>query len=906
MDHVVPTLSRVSSASTRLFGRDAEVRRLEELLAQDALITVVGPPGIGKTSLVASVVANVDRHVSCDLRAHAGAAGMLAAIAASISIVLPVGSSAQTQDGIIAEVLAGRGPMVLVLDNFEHMTEWASYLGGWLESAPHLRIVVTSRQRLGIPDEACLPLGPLPVPAAIELLVSRANRIRPGFATLAAGDDPALARVVVALDQLPLAIVLASTRAAALTVKDMEASLHARFELLVASQAGTASGHRSLREAIDSSWKALAPGDQQILASTSVFRGGFTVAALASVVQPALSPAAALAAVERLGDRSLLVVEDGGASTAMRFGLLQSIHDYLVERLEQLGLAAEARGRHARYFVEEGERAAGLLRGREAVAAYERLDVEHDNLLAAHVNMLDAEPGLAARAALVLAERYAVGGKRSLHQSLYANAVLAAHADGDVALRASALRHAAEVARVAGNVDEIAAQLVEARELARATADRNLEGLVLRTMGKTFFQAGKLDDARRCFEAARQLHLAAGAHAHAAAASASIGLLCLLEGRSSEACEIAERALDVQRREGDRRAEGVTLNLLGEALHHQGRLAEARAHLEDAVPIHRSMGNRLGEGIARGNLAYVLCELNQLDLAQDQGRRSLAVFLEQGDRRHQVWMHLALGGFAWSRGERDTARSAYFEALEHARLARVPRLHGAALYHLGALFASEGAVADATAALARSRTILESVGDVEHLAACEVASATLHVARARAAWRAGDAEAAASSLGAARHCLALGERTDPLPPVGPRIAALLFRRALGDSFDDLARDLPAAVGQPMPATVLHVASDGRWFALDGQPRVELGRRRAARLVLARLLELAGASPLAGLSLDDVFAIGWPGENIKPHAALLRSYGVIHTLRELGLRDRLLTRDDGYVLDPRADVRSAGV
>ena len=100
-----------------------------------------------------------------------------------------------------------------------------------------------------------------------------------------------------------------------------------------------------------------------------------------------------------------------------------------------------------------------------------------------------------------------------------------------------------------------------------------------------------------------------------------------------------------------------------------------------------------------------------------------------------------------------------------------------------------------------------------------------------------------------------------------------------------------------PAGELVISDDGRWFQAPGREKVLLGRRRSLRLVLCRLLEEHTARPGAALTVDALLEAGWPGERVLPHAGAARVYVAVSTLRKLGLREVLVSRDDGYLLEP---------
>ncbi|HVE81609.1 MAG TPA: AAA family ATPase, partial [Myxococcales bacterium] len=391
-------------------GRAADLAALGELFSAGArLVTVVGPPGIGKTRLALEYVRQqgpglLDRGEAwfCDLSSAADVHGICAALGSALQVRLTSDTVEQTVQQL-GRALSARGDALLVLDNFEQVASLAaSTLGPWLELCPSARFLVTSRETLPLLQGQTYELRPMALPdrdedapasEAVQLFVERARRARPGF-QLFPPDLPAISTVVRELDGLPLAIELAASRMGILSVQQLQSRLPARFALLAdAKRAAAGSGpgpgaaltaassrQQTLEGAIRWSWRLLAERDQQALARCSVFRGGFTLEAAEAVLGPEMP---ALDTLQSLRDRSLLVSGDPSELPGEnRFALLNSIREYAGHRLEELGDRALAESRHTEYFLDLGHKLAAQLEERPELKSLRRLQVEADNLTA--------------------------------------------------------------------------------------------------------------------------------------------------------------------------------------------------------------------------------------------------------------------------------------------------------------------------------------------------------------------------------------------------------------------------------------------------------------------------------------------------------------------------------------------
>ncbi|ACV81526.1 transcriptional regulator, winged helix family [Nakamurella multipartita DSM 44233] len=407
---------------TRLIGRDAQVRRITDLLADGRLVTVVGPGGAGKTRLAQEVgrtdaAARPDGVWLVELASVTEPKGIGPAMIGALGLLdtraVDRRSDRAARDSIeyLIDVLA-EADCLLVLDNCEHLVAAvADLVDALLAASPRLRVLATSREPLGIVGESlCLvpPLGLPPVGAtaaeaagypAVRLLVERGHAVTSEFEVSPATVE-AVVEIVRRLDGLPLAIELAAARLRVMPVGEIAARLSDRFRLLTGGSRTALPRHRTLRAVVEWSWELLRPAERLLAERLAVFPAGATPAAAAAVCGDARLPGTDVADLMlSLVDKSLLTVTGG---SVVRYRMLETIREYGVERLADRGEAAAARAAHARYYAALAGRTDPLLRTGEQLAAIAALNDERDNIVAAVHYLADSADPADRRAALAL------------------------------------------------------------------------------------------------------------------------------------------------------------------------------------------------------------------------------------------------------------------------------------------------------------------------------------------------------------------------------------------------------------------------------------------------------------------------------------------------------------------------
>jgi predicted ATPase len=384
----------VPTDNSLFIGRTAESAELERHLSNgERLVTLVGTGGAGKTRLSRRIANRFSEQLAggawfVDLSDVHSEDGIVQAVAKAMGLQLPDDGAHPSVDQL-AEVMATRDRVLVVLDNFEQLVSHGpATVGQWINKAPLAQFLVTTREGLMLPEEVQVPLNPLSQDEAIELLHQRA-RLAGAEWTENAQNRGALLNIVEALDRLPLAIELAAARARFLTPEGLHERLEERFKLLQSGVRGGSDRQANLHNLIDWSWQRLEPWEQSTLAQLSCFRGGFSMEAAEAVVNLSAWPNApwALDAVGALLDKSLLHTQS--IDDKPRLFMYLSIRDFAAERLVEDNapttgdaVAGAVSARHAEYFAGFSPvEPTGNLR-LVVPTVRKQLDANFDNLLA--------------------------------------------------------------------------------------------------------------------------------------------------------------------------------------------------------------------------------------------------------------------------------------------------------------------------------------------------------------------------------------------------------------------------------------------------------------------------------------------------------------------------------------------
>jgi predicted ATPase/DNA-binding CsgD family transcriptional regulator len=564
---------------TTLIGRERDIKEVTALVADNRLVTLTGSGGAGKTRLAIEAAAAVAPRFAdgVDLVDLVGVPDPELVWAA---VGQAVGVEERADADLARRLLSVLRPQnrLLILDNCEHLLAGcASVATRSLGCCPGLRILVTSREGLGVPGEITWRVPSLTFPwpdhppsleelerfRAVALFANRARAARPGL-VIAAADIVALSSICFRLDGIPLALELAAARVSALSIREIADHLDDRFTLLTRTVGGPAR-HQTLRASVDWSHQLLSQPEQALFRRLAAFAGGWSLRAAEAVgTGPPIGPGQAVRLLAALVDKSLVQAEDTAIGT--RYRLLEAIKTFAREQLAASGELDNIRARHGSYFAGLVEHAASGLHGPDQGHWASCLDQDQANLRAARLWCAEdpARAGLGLKMASGLGEYWLIRG------------LLEEGTDW--------LNEALEQAPDASG--------------ARATA---LTWLAVFTSVRSAFRRGG-----QLFEDSIAFHEQAGNRQGQAQALAILGFWRANQADRQGAAEAIDRALALARPSRDRYCAAFALLMasMTASLLTDPVLAKARA--AESIKLFTEIGDRRGAGYARCVLAECL------------------------------------------------------------------------------------------------------------------------------------------------------------------------------------------------------------------------------------------------------------------------------------------------------------
>jgi predicted ATPase/DNA-binding CsgD family transcriptional regulator len=600
-----------------LIGRRSERARIEELLGGQGvrLVTITGPGGVGKTFLAQHVAELLeptlpDGIAFAALGAVDAPAEVLPAIARSVGLRE---AGARRLDEQLAAAL-GPQTMLLVLDNFEHVAAAAPEVAELLAACPHVRILATSRSSLRIAGEHEVPLPPLELPEAIELMIERARAVAPDF-EVSPENEQAIAQLCARLDGLPLAIELAAARAKLLAPSEILERSDSALELLTGGRRDAPERQRTLRATIDWSYALLDEPERAAFRALAVFARGCSIDAAVEVARTDLDT------LDSLVDKSL--VRRGTLAGGTRLHLLETIREFAYDALVAEGERDACVSRHADFFLGLTERLEADLASSDA-QALERIDVEYDNLLAALGRLIDAGDARAVELAAASWRLWYMRGRHSEGRR-WLERLLRAPLGGDRATRARAAVGAAQLALHQADYKAAAELAADALALAREGSDPRAICGALRTLAIVARDQGEHATARalarEAVDAARPLD-----DPHLLAQSLScLGRVEFFAGGNRASLQLHSEAIELLEHAGsatEREIEGI---FVGWCHISDSDYEAAAPYFERSWDAARGLDDRWLVALSLGGLLRIAASRGDLELAVDHAVEALRI-----------------------------------------------------------------------------------------------------------------------------------------------------------------------------------------------------------------------------------------------------------------------------------------
>ena len=586
---------------TSLIGRAHDITAVKEMLGESRLVTLTGPAGVGKTRLAVQVTAELLSSYS-----H----GAVFVRLASVSDVAWVASAVATTLGVtdmgggaprdLVKTYLRQRQILLILDNFEHLMSVAPLVGEFLEAAPSLSVLVTSREALRLYGEREYSVPPLAVPEArheqgpdmlarydaVSLFVERAQAIKARF-ILTDENANAVAEICQRLDGLPLAIELAAARVKMFSPQALVKRLDDPLTLLSSGARNAPDRQQTLRSAIAWSYDLLTPPEQALFARLGVAPGSLSLEAIEMVCGP-IAGLNLLDGLESLLNKSLLrQIED--LRSEPRFTMLETLREYARAQLEEQGGTEMFQQQFAEYFLALAELAGEEFRGPEGYGWIARLETEYENLRSTLAWLFEhnwVESAL--RMVAALGNFWFYQGHHS-EQSIWVGRALAVLDSAPRSLHASVLYTAGRLTNYSGDVAQGKAWCQQALQISRELGNKlDMAWSLIFLAGQSI---GRPDDYR-------------------------------------EAVKMCEESLLLFREVDCKPGTAQALNILGELERLHGDFARAEMHYNACVAVCQITGERLRIAINLLNLSYVAYHMDAPVRSAQYISKSLQLFME--------------------------------------------------------------------------------------------------------------------------------------------------------------------------------------------------------------------------------------------------------------------------------------
>jgi predicted ATPase/DNA-binding SARP family transcriptional activator len=591
---------------TTLVGRARELADAAALVEQGArLVTLTGPGGIGKTRLGLEVARTLAPRFA-DGAAFVPLTPIVDPTLVGATIAQALDVTPAADDALLA--FARGRELLLLLDNFEQLVDAAPLLTRLLEASPRLVLLVTSQALLRIGGEYEFSVPPLG-DDAFELFVERAREVE-----LTDANQQAIRDLCARLEGLPLAIELAAARARLLPPPALLARLTSRLEVLTSGARDAPERQRTMRAAIDWSYRLLNPDEQVLFARLGVFVGGAPLDAVEAVC----GDVATLDALQSLLDNSLLRRRDGDEP---RFAMLETLREYALEQLAASGEEEAIRRRHVEHFRALLDEAWVPLTGPEQGVWLERLEREHANLRAAVAFAFESgDVETAFELAAGLRRFWYVHGHAEEGLRVYESLLARADAASPLA-RNKVLNGAAMLASDRGDHARARVFLEESLALAQELGDEHRLGVAYSNLGNIALYEERFDDARVLYERALDFYRAVGGVRDVSIALENLGIATASAGDVEQGIEMVKQAIEHARnRKAPREVATASVDLAWLLLEQDDPesaapiLADARATFEevgDRAKLADAVEASAGVEIARGHVPEAMLLIDE-------------------------------------------------------------------------------------------------------------------------------------------------------------------------------------------------------------------------------------------------------------------------------------------------------
>ncbi len=602
---------------TTFVGRKHDVAEVRRLLSESRLVTLTGVGGVGKTRLALRAAGELRRAFRdgvwfVELAGVSGPDLVVHTVLESLGVH---DDTVRQHRTVLVEHLRDRQAL-MVLDNCEHVIEATSDLvDALLRGVPGLRVLVTSRERLGVDGEHLWQVAPLtlpelvrPLPAdamsrygALALFAERAAAVEPGF-TVSVSNHHQVNQICTLLGGIPLAIELAAVRLRVLTLDHLLSRLDDTFRVLADGKRGGDPRHQTLQAAVDWSFHLCTRSEQILWARASVFAGTFDLDAAERVCSgDSVGSEEVMRSLAGLVDKSVVVAEQNSAGT--RFRLLEPLRQYGLEKLRAAGREQVLRERHRDHFIEWARRREKEWFGPAQPQIFTRTRLEHANLRSALVFCFENDDDLGVHLAATLWFYWAGCGMLGEGRH-WLDRALAVAKEGPE--RAKALWVNGYVATLQGDIPASAQMLQECRQYALSVGDGPALAYATHRLACTYLIGDDLDQADALFGEAISLYRGQGTvNSHTMLAGIELAISATFRHDFAAAERLCVEAKAVGEEHGELWAQAYAIYGLALCAWVSGDFARADRLGRECLRIKRTFHDLLGIVLAIEVLAWI-------------------------------------------------------------------------------------------------------------------------------------------------------------------------------------------------------------------------------------------------------------------------------------------------------------
>jgi predicted ATPase/DNA-binding SARP family transcriptional activator/TolA-binding protein len=699
-------------------GREEEVAEIASLLAHPdcRALTIVGPGGVGKTRLAVQVGERV-ADAFLNGVAFVPLAGLRSAALLATTLAQALDFAFYGAADPTAQLLdyLRQKELLLVLDSFEHLQAAAGLLAEVLQSAPQVKILITSRARLNLSWEWAFELGGLAVPearragglesySAVQLFVQRARRVHRHF-SMAPADQPAIVRVCELVEGLPLALELAASWVRVSACEEIAAEIGRGLDFLSTSSPDVPERHQSMRAVFEHSWQLLSPEQQTVFQNLSVFRGGFSRAAAKQVT------GASLPILAELVDASLVRHQASG-----RYDKHELLRQYAEEKRNRWPEEKDKLlDQHSRYYCAFLQERETRLHGGDQQQALAEIDQEIENVraawqrLAARANVRDLARCLEGMFLFYDLRSWVKEGQAVFGLAVEQLAATERAPERDLVL-ARLMARQARFSSQLSDYDTARRLLEQGIEVFRHFGAQADIAFALNQLGEIAWQTGSYEAAKASIQESLTVYAALKHRKGMATALSNLGLVIHNQGKYRDAQNAYTDSLTIFREIGDRWGEANALHRLGSVAYELGSYQEAEQRYRESLELKRELGDPWGVANSLNNLGIVFYDLGEYAAAEQCYRESLAIRRERGNRWGIAAVLNNLGLIASAQKAFAEAQGCYQESLAICRAIGDQRGIAIALNNVGEIAFTLGAYDEAKQHYQESLAIFKEIG----------------------------------------------------------------------------------------------------------------------------------------------------------------------------------------------------